>query len=75
MIKKPEDFIIYTIWENTYNLTLLCHAIPHLPWNNVNGEADFFLRAMEFHSVPDVGRGGGRKMEGDDIGDVGGNDR
>ena len=41
----------------------------------MNGEADFFLRAMEFHSVPDVGRDGGRKMEGDDIGDVGGNDR
>ena len=30
---------------------------------------------MEFHSVPDVGRDGGRKMEGDDIGDVGGDDR
>lgn len=30
---------------------------------------------MEFRSVPDVGRDGGRKMEGDDIGDVGVNDK
>ena len=50
---------------------MLFHIYPEIM---LMGRQISFSELWNF-SVPDVGRDGGRKMEGDDIGDVGGNDR